>query len=94
MCRYEFGKTSATAVLLLLLVLGCSRSTTAADRPAADTATGAVTIEITGEPDDGNWAEFRGSRGDGRSDDAKLPVAIDESVVRWQTPIDGKGDLC
>ena len=38
-----------------------------------------------------NWPEFRGGRGDGQADDAKLPIAIDESVVQWQTPIHGKG---
>ena len=38
-----------------------------------------------------NWPEFRGPAGDGRADHAKLPVAIDQSVVQWQTPIHGKG---
>jgi outer membrane protein assembly factor BamB len=38
-----------------------------------------------------NWPEFRGPNGDGHADDAKLPVAIDRSVVRWETPIHGKG---
>jgi hypothetical protein len=41
-------RITSTAVLLLLL-LGCSRSNPVADRPAADAATGIVTIEITGE---------------------------------------------
>ncbi|MCS7469099.1 PQQ-binding-like beta-propeller repeat protein [Stieleria sp. ICT_E10.1] len=38
-----------------------------------------------------NWPEFRGPSGDGHAADAKLPVAIDESVVKWKTPIHGKG---
>ncbi len=38
-----------------------------------------------------NWPEFRGPAGDGRADAAKLPLAIDQSVVQWQTPIHGKG---
>ncbi|MCA9138482.1 MAG: PQQ-like beta-propeller repeat protein [Planctomycetales bacterium] len=38
-----------------------------------------------------NWPEFRGPSGDGHADDAKLPIRIDESVVKWETPIHGKG---
>ncbi len=38
-----------------------------------------------------NWPEFRGPSGDGHATGASLPVAIDDSVVRWQTPIHGKG---
>lgn len=45
--------------------------------------------EVTAE--ELSWSEFRGAHGDGRADDAKLPIAIDESVVQWQTPIHGKG---
>jgi len=41
--------------------------------------------------DDGKWPEFRGPAGDGRADDAVLPLAIDDSVIQWQTPIHGKG---
>ena len=37
------------------------------------------------------WPEFRGPSGDGHADSATLPVAIDESVVQWKTPIHGKG---
>lgn len=37
------------------------------------------------------WPEFRGPLGNGHAHDADLPVAIDESVVRWKTPIHGKG---
>jgi outer membrane protein assembly factor BamB len=37
------------------------------------------------------WTAFRGDRGDGRADEAILPVAIDDSVVTWKTPIHGKG---
>jgi len=40
---------------------------------------------------DTNWPEFRGPHGTGQVDDANLPIAIDESVVRWKTPIHGKG---
>ncbi|MEE2936285.1 MAG: PQQ-binding-like beta-propeller repeat protein, partial [Planctomycetota bacterium] len=38
-----------------------------------------------------NWPEYRGPNGDGQAPDANLPVAINESVVKWQTPIHGKG---
>ncbi|MFK8111358.1 MAG: PQQ-binding-like beta-propeller repeat protein [Rubripirellula sp.] len=37
-----------------------------------------------------NWPEFRGPTGDGHTD-ADLPAKIDEGVVRWKTPIHGKG---
>ncbi len=40
---------------------------------------------------DSNWPEFRGPTGDGHARDANLPIAIDESVVKWKTPIHGKG---
>jgi len=40
---------------------------------------------------DTNWPEFRGPHGSGQVDDANLPIAIEESVVRWKTPIHGKG---
>tara|TARA_R110002073_G_scaffold148228_3_gene301237 strand:- start:1807 stop:3063 length:1257 start_codon:yes stop_codon:yes gene_type:complete len=36
------------------------------------------------------WPEFRGGEGDGRADAADLPIAIDASVVQWETPIHGK----
>ncbi|EMI20488.1 Pyrrolo-quinoline quinone [Rhodopirellula maiorica SM1] len=36
------------------------------------------------------WPEFRGGHGDGHADAADLPVAIDASVVQWETPIQGK----
>ena len=38
-----------------------------------------------------NWPEFRGPSGDGQAADANLPVSIDDSVVKWKTPIHGKG---
>ena len=38
-----------------------------------------------------SWPEFRGPHGDGHAQGASLPVAIDQSVVRWETPIHGKG---
>ncbi|MCG8652030.1 MAG: PQQ-like beta-propeller repeat protein [Pirellulales bacterium] len=38
-----------------------------------------------------HWPEFRGPSGDGQAPDAKLPVRIDEQVVRWKTDIHGKG---
>ena len=38
-----------------------------------------------------NWPEFRGPSGDGHAGDADLPIAVDESVVRWKTAIHGKG---
>lgn len=38
-----------------------------------------------------NWPEFRGPTGDGQAPNANLPVTIDDSVVRWETPIHGKG---
>jgi outer membrane protein assembly factor BamB len=37
------------------------------------------------------WPEFRGPTGDGHAAAANLPVKIDQSVVRWKTPIHGKG---
>ncbi len=40
---------------------------------------------------DSTWPEFRGPSGDGHAHNANLPIAIDESVVRWKTPIHGKG---
>lgn len=40
---------------------------------------------------DENWPQFRGPRGDGHVDGASLPVAVDASQVRWETPIHGKG---
>lgn len=42
-------------------------------------------------PAQSNWPEYRGPNGDGQAPDANLPVAIDEAVVKWQTPIHGKG---
>jgi outer membrane protein assembly factor BamB len=39
----------------------------------------------------GNWPEFRGPSGDGQAPDANLPLRIDDSVVKWKTPIHGKG---
>ena len=38
-----------------------------------------------------HWPEYRGPNGDGRADKAKLPIKIDDSVVKWKTPIHGKG---
>ena len=38
-----------------------------------------------------HWPEFRGPTGDGHAAPADLPVAINEDVVRWKTPIHGKG---
>jgi outer membrane protein assembly factor BamB len=38
-----------------------------------------------------NWPEFRGPQGDGRAPDAKLPESLDQSKVKWTTPIHGKG---
>jgi outer membrane protein assembly factor BamB len=54
---------------------------------------GGCAVEIpTGMAADLNsWPEFRGPAGDGRADLAKLPTAIDESVVQWQRAIHGKG---
>jgi outer membrane protein assembly factor BamB len=40
---------------------------------------------------DSNWPEFRGPTGDGHARDANPPVSIDQSAVRWKTPIHGKG---
>lgn len=37
------------------------------------------------------WPEFRGPTGNGHAIDADLPERVDESVVRWKTPIHGKG---
>lgn len=38
-----------------------------------------------------NWPEFRGPTGDGHAVDASIPTVIDQSVVRWSTPIHGRG---
>ena len=38
-----------------------------------------------------NWPEFRGPSGDGHATDSTLPNKIDQSVVKWKTPIHGKG---
>ncbi|MCC9601982.1 PQQ-binding-like beta-propeller repeat protein [Stieleria sp. JC731] len=38
-----------------------------------------------------NWPEYRGPRGNGIAQSGTLPDRIDQSVVRWQTPIHGKG---
>ncbi len=38
-----------------------------------------------------NWPEYRGPSGDGHAVDADLPVSINERVVKWKTPIHGKG---
>lgn len=38
-----------------------------------------------------NWPEFRGPSGDGHAPNSNLPVSIDETVVKWKTPIHGKG---
>ncbi len=38
-----------------------------------------------------NWPEFRGPTGDGQALDSNPPIKIDDSVVRWKTPIHGKG---
>ena len=38
-----------------------------------------------------NWPEYRGPRGDGRAEDSNPPIEIDDSVVKWKTPIHGKG---
>ena len=39
-----------------------------------------------------NWPEFRGPTGDGYSLDADLPTDFsDPDIVRWKTPISGKG---
>ena len=38
-----------------------------------------------------NWPEFRGPSGDGHATGATLPSKIDQNVVKWKTPIHGKG---
>lgn len=38
-----------------------------------------------------SWPEYRGPSGNGHAGEARLPVALDESSVRWSTPIHGKG---
>ncbi|MDF1842836.1 MAG: PQQ-binding-like beta-propeller repeat protein [Rubripirellula sp.] len=50
-----------------------------------------MTCLTTTLPAQSNWPEYRGPNGDGQAPDANLPVAIDEAVVKWQTPIHGKG---
>ena len=37
------------------------------------------------------WPEYRGPNGDGVAKDADLPLNLDESVVRWKTPIHDRG---
>lgn len=51
----------------------------------------AVAISTSGIVSAANWPEYRGPSGDGHADEAVLPVAIDASVVKWETPIHGKG---
>jgi outer membrane protein assembly factor BamB len=50
-----------------------------------------VSVALLTELSAGNWPEYRGPTGDGQARDAALPVSIDESVVKWKTPIHGKG---
>ncbi len=38
-----------------------------------------------------NWPQYRGPSGDGQAAGADLPINIDESVVKWKTPVHGKG---
>ena len=38
-----------------------------------------------------NWPQFRGTTGDGQAVDAVLPLKIDDSNIKWKTPIHGKG---
>ena len=38
-----------------------------------------------------NWPEYRGPHGNGHAPEANLPVSLDESKVKWKTPIHGKG---
>jgi outer membrane protein assembly factor BamB len=38
-----------------------------------------------------SWPEFRGPTGDGHANSSRIPLEIDQSVVRWQVPIHGKG---
>ena len=38
-----------------------------------------------------NWPEYRGPHGNGRADDAHLPLQIDADQVRWSTAIHGRG---
>ena len=41
---------------------------------------------------DETWSHFRGDAGDGRADDAQLPLEISEGVnVKWKVPISGRG---
>src|SRR5262249_13727699 len=43
-------------------------------------------------PAEENWPRFRGPNGDGRADDAKLPIKWGEKEnVIWKTPIHDKG---
>ena len=38
-----------------------------------------------------NWPQYRGPNGNGQANNAKIPTKIDQSSVKWQTPIHGKG---
>jgi outer membrane protein assembly factor BamB len=49
-----------------------------------------ITLAFTAVADS-NWPEFRGPSGDGHAGESNPPVAIDQSAVRWQTSIHGKG---
>ena len=40
---------------------------------------------------DATWTAYRGTTGEGRADDANLPVEIDAATVQWKTRIAGKG---
>ena len=38
-----------------------------------------------------NWFQYRGPTGDGQGQASNLPTTLDESAIRWQVPIHGKG---
>ncbi len=38
-----------------------------------------------------NWPEYRGPHGNGRVDDANLPLHIDDTCVQWKTAIHDRG---
>ncbi|WP_149497107.1 PQQ-like beta-propeller repeat protein [Roseiconus lacunae] len=50
-----------------------------------------ITAHATTARADDFWPEFRGPQGNGIADAENLPERIDTSVVRWSTPIHGKG---
>ncbi|TWU05560.1 outer membrane protein assembly factor BamB family protein [Stieleria varia] len=73
------------ARLMLVRLMFCSMVASATVSPMT------LVAEDTDRTTAQQWPTFRGPHGNGIAGEAKLPAVIDESTVRWQTPIHGKG---